>query len=161
VLLIDCDLRRPRVHKTLDIPREPGLTNILAGGAASDAVICRTKVPNLDIIATGVTPPNPAELVGSQRMADFLAEMRTRYDRVILDSPPLPAFTDATILSSLTDGVILVVRAGVTHKAHALLTVRHLKAVRARILGTVLNAVKPRHDNYYYRHNYYQARENA
>jgi capsular exopolysaccharide synthesis family protein len=161
VLLIDCDLRRPRVHKALDVPREPGLTNILAGGASPESAISRTKVPNLDVIATGVTPPNPAELVGSRRMAEFLTEMRTRYDRVILDSPPLPAFTDAAVLSSLADGVVVVVRAGVTHKAHARLTVRHLRAVRAKILGTVLNAVKPSHDNYYYRHSYYEARENT
>lgn len=144
VLVLDCDLRRPKLHEILGVSREPGVSNLLAGGLAPEQVIQATAVPRLDVVPTGVIPPNPAELLSSRRMAEFIKEMRQRYDAIIVDSPPVTPVTDASVLATSADGVILVARSGHTTKDVARRALRQLQALNAKILGAVLNGVDDR-----------------
>ncbi|MHB8772556.1 MAG: GumC family protein [Syntrophales bacterium] len=116
MLVIDCDMRRPKLHRLFNVPRDRGLSNILVGNCGIDEAIIHTTVPGVDVIVAGPVPPNPSEMLGSQNMIRFLEEVRGRYDRIIVDSPPITAVTDAVILSRLVDGVLIVVRAGETHR---------------------------------------------
>jgi tyrosine-protein kinase Etk/Wzc len=156
VLLVDCDLRRPRIHQVFDIPREPGLVELLLGRGTMDSLVRRTAVEGLFVLPSGVLPPNPAELLGGARMSTVFDTLRGGFDMVIIDSPPILAAAEAPILGSHADGTILVVRAGKTERGPAVQAVRQLTGVGARVVGTVLNdpdAIVPRHDGYYY--NYY------
>jgi capsular exopolysaccharide synthesis family protein len=114
-----------------------------------------TQVPNLDIIPSGPIPPNPAELIGSDRMKALLSEAIQEYDRVLIDSPPIVAVTDSIVLSSLVEGVVLVIQVGVTSRDVIANSIRQLKDVKAHILGAVLNAVNIGKDSYYYYQYYY------
>lgn len=147
VLILDCDLRRPRLHQTLGIPREPGLSNMLAGGIDAAQAIQTTAVPRLHAITTGVIPPNPAELLSSRRMADFIREMRQRYDTIIIDSPPVTAVTDASVLAKASDGVLLIACSGRTSKDVVKRSLKQLRALNVKILGVVLNGVVIRRDD--------------
>jgi capsular exopolysaccharide synthesis family protein len=153
VLLIDADLRRPMLNTLFRHPATPGLSSFLAGDALLDAVIQKTSVPNLSIIASGPIPPNPAELVGSRRMRELLDAAGERFDMILVDSPPILAVSDAGALIPMTDGVLLVVGSGRT----ARLTLRRAKtaieAVQGRIVGAVLNRFDPRAQGYS-RHQY-------
>jgi capsular exopolysaccharide synthesis family protein len=142
VLVIDCDLRRGSLHRIFGIPRTPGLTNAVATGADIESVIRETSTPNLSIITCGVQPPNPGELLGSHRVTEILLRAQTQYDLVLIDTPPVLAAADAGIIASMVDGVILLVRVGVTTKSAAKTAQERLKIVGARILGTVLNDPK-------------------
>jgi capsular exopolysaccharide synthesis family protein len=139
VLLVDCDLRRARLHKVFHVPREPGLTQFILGLGKLDEVVQPTGVEGLFFLAAGTLPPNPAEMVGGDRMRAALAALRERYDLVILDTPPLLAASDAAILGTLVDGVLLVVRAGQTERAAAVQAVAQLNTLGVRVLGAVLN----------------------
>ncbi len=154
-ILIDCDLRRPKLHRLFGVSKDQGLTNLLVGNMGLDQAVVHTQVPNLDVIASGPLPPNPSEILGSARMAALLAQLRKQYPRIIIDTPPLTAVTDAVILSKAVDGVVLVVRAANTTREVAINGVTQLQAVGAPILGTVLNAVDIGKDKYYY-YYYYQ-----
>ncbi len=112
VLLVDADLRRPVINTLFRQPATPGLSSYLAGDALLDAVIQKTAVPNLSIVASGPTPPNPAELVGSRRMRELLDAASERFDMIVLDSPPVLAVSDAGALVPMVDGVLLVVGSG-------------------------------------------------
>jgi capsular exopolysaccharide synthesis family protein len=142
VLVIDCDLRRGSLHRIFGMPRTPGLTNAVATGADIESVIRETSTPNLSIITCGVQPPNPGELLGSQRVTEILLRAQTQYDLVLIDTPPVLAAADAGIIASMVDGVILLVRVGVTTKSAAKTAQERLRIVGARILGTVLNDPK-------------------
>jgi len=155
VVLVDCDLRRPKIHSLFGVSRERGFTNLLVGNADIDTTVVSSQVPNLDLIVSGPLPPNPSEMLGSTRMADLLAELRKRYDRILIDSPPITAVTDSVILSKYVDGVVLVIRAGDTVREVAKNALNQLQAVGAHILGGVLNAVDIGKDKYYY-YYYYQ-----
>ena len=160
VLLIDCDLRRSRIHKMFGEGQTPGLTNVLVGGTPAAEAVRPTMIDGLSILASGTHPPNPAELLGSAQMQSLLDELGTEYDLLILDTPPLLAASDAAILSRVADGSILVVRAGKTERNALASAVQQLLTVGARILGTVLNdpdAEVPRYARYYgyYYNNYY------
>ncbi len=153
VVLVDCDLRRPRIHRVFRRGSEVGVTTALLDGSIDDAVFA-TEVPNLDVIAAGPIPPNPAELLHSDRFKRFFEELKSRYDRVIIDSPPVVAVTDAAILSTLVDGTILVVRAFATRRDLAKHAMRSLQDVSLKMAGAVLNAVNlSRHE---YKYSYYQ-----
>lgn len=154
VLLVDCDMRKPRLHQCFDKPREPGLSDVLVGGKKLQEVIRTTAQENLEVLACGHVPPNPSEILSSQKMVQLLEALRKPYTRVVIDSPPLTAVTDAVILSKLVDGVVLVVRTGDTPRPVVRNGVEQLRNVNARILGAVLNAVKTGRDDYYY-YNYY------
>jgi capsular exopolysaccharide synthesis family protein len=152
ILVIDADLRRPKVAEYLGIEGAVGLTNLLAGQAEADAVIQRWG-PRLWVLPSGFLPPNPSELLASQQMADLLKAFRERFDLVIIDSPPLLAVTDAAVLTGRTDGALLVARAGKTSSSQVTGAVRALEAVNARLLGCAFNmaaGMKSEGYSYYY-----------
>ncbi|MDH3224492.1 MAG: polysaccharide biosynthesis tyrosine autokinase, partial [Gemmatimonadota bacterium] len=151
VLLVDADLRRPVLHTALELERDPGLTHLLIGTNSLDDVIHRDVIPNLDVIPAGPIPPNPAELVGSMTMSETLGQLESSYDRVIVDSPPALAVTDAAGTASFVDGVLLVLRSGRTEQRAAERTAEHLGRLGIRILGVVLNDIQKRvHEESYY-----------
>jgi capsular exopolysaccharide synthesis family protein len=158
VLLVDSDLRRPAVHNFFGMDKTYGLTNVLIGSLSFDDVTKRTEVENLDIITAGDIPPNPSELVSSEAMRKFIAEARSRYEHVILDSPPVIAVTDAAVLATRVDGSILVVSSGYVSKKEVARAVSLLRNVKASIMGVVLNAldIKKMFGSYYYYFHYYQ-----
>ena len=152
-LLIDADLRRGLLHGVFGVNRDPGLTNVLAGGAAiSEAIqeIDLQESGKLDFMSSGPYPPNPAEILGSQRMKSLLEALDERYDLVLIDSAPLTVVTDAAVLGTKADGVVLVARANVTEKGALTYAAEQLLNVRAPILGCVLNDVDYRRDSRYY-----------
>jgi len=148
-LLVDADLRRPLVHRAFNLVQEPGLTDILVGAAKLREAVRPNVIPNLDVLPGGALPPNPSELLGSEAMHRLLGELRTQYDTVIFDTPPALAVTDATVLGTNVDGVILVLRAGETEEAAAQRAVEMFKQVQARVAGAVLNGVEKTRDRYY------------
>ncbi|WP_028321878.1 GumC family protein [Desulfatiglans anilini] len=154
-VIIDCDLRKPKLHKVFGVKSDCGLTNLLVGAKGSEQAILATEVPGLDLIPSGPIPPNPSEMLGSSQMADLLTTLRSRYERILLDSPPVTAVTDATVLASAVDGVVLVIRAGSTVRAAAAGAVDQIRAVGGHILGGLLNAVDADGGKYYYQHYYY------
>ena len=139
VLLIDADLRKPRLHEVFKVSNRAGVVNILAGGEDPNAVTVQTDVTGLHVIPSGPIPPNPSELLASQRMEQLLDRARTRFDFVILDTPPVLAVTDATVLGSMTDGVVLCLRAGKVLREDARACRDRLLMAEVKILGTVLN----------------------
>lgn len=156
VLLVDADMRKPAVHRLLQINARCGLSLYLAGSQGRDGLILRTAVPNLSLLPAGPVPPNPAELLSSGRMESLLADLGQEFDHVIVDSPPVLSITDATVLSVMVDGVILVVRSGKTSRQVLRHTRQTLQAVNACVLGVVLNGVSLNSvDYYYYYYKYY------
>ncbi len=156
VLLMDADLRRPRIHKVFGLRPPVGLTSILIGEATHDEAVFETEVPNLSLLPCGPIPPNPAELLHSQKASELLAYLRTQYDRIIVDSPPITAVTDALALGPQLDGVVLVVRMRQTRRDQAASVLRQLRALGSTVAGCVLNAVEPNSDapSYYYAGSY-------
>ena len=157
-VLIDADLRKPGVGRLLNLGsgKYAGLSSYLAGVSSLDLVtIPHPAIPNLAAIPTGPLPPNPADLLSSHKLADAIAELRTKYKFIVIDSPPVMAATDAVILSVQTDGVLLVVRSGETPKEAFTRTRDLLNSVKCRILGVVLNAVDSNAPDYYYSYRYY------
>ena len=155
VILIDCDLRRPKIHSLFGTARDRGITNLLVGSDSTETTVVHTQIPNLDVLPSGPLPPNPSEMLGSKRMENLVQELRKQYTRILLDSPPITAVTDAMILSKYVDGVILVIRAGQTVREVAKNALNQLQTVGAHVLGAVLNAVDIGKDKYYY-YYYYQ-----
>jgi capsular exopolysaccharide synthesis family protein len=156
VLIVDCDLRRARLHKMFGVPREPGLTECVLGQFEHEAVTRSTSVPGLYILPSGLLPPNPSELLGGEKMKNTLQALSGAFDLVILDTPPLLAASDAAILSTLADGVVLVVRAGVTESEAAQQAMQQLASVGARVIGAVLNDPDAKVQQYggYYKYEY-------
>ena len=141
VLLIDADLRRPALHRAMDVLREPGLTNLLIGDADVREAIRPNVLPNLDLLPSGPFPPNPSELLNSQNMQRLLEEFEGKYSHLILDTPPILAVTDSAILGAHTDGVVLVLRSGETEQRAAERAVDQLRGVGVKVFGAVLNEV--------------------
>jgi capsular exopolysaccharide synthesis family protein len=156
VAIIDCDLRRSRLHKMFSIPREPGLTEFILGQLDLDAVSRETTVPGLYVIPSGHLPPNPAELLGGNKMRTALAKLNEAFDLVVLDTPPLLAASDAAILATIADGVVMVVRAGVTEIEAGQQAIQQLASVGARVVGAVLNDPDAKVQKYggYYKYEY-------
>ena len=150
VLLIDADLRKPTIHYTFRLDNLKGLSNVLVGDIPLQEAVVPSAVQDLDLISCGPIPPNPSELLGSKRMQRMIAEARELYDVIIFDTPPVLAVTDAQILSAFVDGSILVVRSKSTETESAQKAVESLKAVNAKILGTVLNDRDKKESNHYY-----------
>lgn len=138
VLLIDADLRRPKIAEYLGIEGEVGLTNVLAGQASIDDVLQEWGESGLAVLPSGTIPPNPSELLGGDSMVELLKSLRTRFDMIVIDTPPLLPVTDAAVASRLADGAILVVRYGKTTRHQVATALRSLTAVDARVLGTAL-----------------------
>ncbi|HRY10476.1 MAG: polysaccharide biosynthesis tyrosine autokinase [Actinobacteria bacterium] len=139
VLLLEGDLRRPKVAEYLGVDGAVGITDILIGQAKLDDSIVPWQRGLLDFLPSGAIPPNPSELLGSQQMADLLHEVRGRYDAVIVDAPPLLVVTDAAVLAAAADGAILIARYGETNREQVAHAAESLEQVNARVLGTVLN----------------------
>jgi capsular exopolysaccharide synthesis family protein len=157
-VLVDADLRKPGVGRLLNLGtgKYAGLSSYLAGVSTLDLVtVPHPAIPNLAAIPTGPLPPNPADLLSSHKLADAIAELRTKYKFVVIDSPPIMAATDAVILSVQADGVLLVVRSGETPKEAFTRTRDLLISVKSRLLGVVLNAVDASAPDYYYSYRYY------
>jgi polysaccharide biosynthesis transport protein len=170
VLIIDCDLRRPRLHANFNLSNTRGLTNFLSGECPIEDVLQNhAEVPNLKLLTSGPVPPNPAELLGSDEMRKLLKSLTERFAHIIVDSPPAISFTDASILSTFVDGVILVVHGGRSSRAVVRRAKQQLLDVGANIFGVVLNNVKAdSHEHYgagyyssYYTTEYYTAEDDG
>ena len=156
VLLIDADMRRPSVHKTLGLTGPPrGLSNVLTGNLSlQDGIVVSPQLANLWILPAGSPPPNPAELLASANMRSVLGQLREQYDHIVIDTPPTLSVTDAVVLSTRADAVVLVIRCGQTTKT-ALRRARDLLTqVNARVCGVLLNAVDLASPDYYYYYEY-------
>jgi capsular exopolysaccharide synthesis family protein len=151
VLIIDCDLRRPRLHTQFEVTNSKGLTTWLSGERDLDNLLqTYSKTHNLKILTSGPVPPNPAELLGSEEMRRLLGHLSERFAHIIIDSPPAISFTDASILSTMVDGVMLVVHGGRSSRAVVRRAKQQLLDVGAHIFGVVLNNVKLETQDYYY-----------
>ena len=149
-LLIDGDMRKPTVHYTFHVENLHGLTNVLTKKETFSNCIQETNVDSLYVLSTGPIPPNPAELLGSQAMADLMEDAYKKFDIILIDTPPLLAVTDAQVLANKCDGTILVIKSGSTQIDAAMKAKELLLSVNARILGTVLNSMKIQESHYYY-----------
>jgi polysaccharide biosynthesis transport protein len=157
-VIVDADLRKPGITRLLNLGtgKYAGLSSYLAGVSTLDLVtVPHPAIPNLAAIPTGPLPPNPADLLSSHRLTDAIAELRTKYKFIVIDSPPIMAATDAVILSVQVDGVLLVVRSGETPKEAFTRTRDLLTSVKSHLLGVVLNAVDASAPDYYYSYRYY------
>lgn len=155
VLVLDADLRKPRVHQVFGLKNGFGLTNLLTESTDLSAAVHKTPVQNLAVMTSGPIPPNPSELLGSQRMAKLLETLRGSFEKVVVDCPPIISVTDASILAAYLDGVVLVVKSGQTSRQIVRRAKKKLEEVRARIIGVVLNSVNVRKSRYYYSPVYY------
>jgi len=143
VLLVDCDLRRPSLHQIFNVRPTPGLTDMMRDDALlNKPPLQETPVSNLWLLPSGTIPPNPAELIASRRMSEVIAALQQHADIVLFDAPPVIAVTDAAVLSSKVDAVLLVISAGKTKRDHAKKAKALLEKVNAHLIGTVLNNVK-------------------
>jgi non-specific protein-tyrosine kinase len=157
VIITDCDLRHPRVHKYFGLSNRLGLTALfMKTSDVSTGIRQKTDVENLTVVTTGLLPPNPAELLGSQKMQKIVESMHQAADMVLLDTPPVLAVTDAAVLAPTVDGVLLVVRPGKTRISALRLTLEQLQQVNAHVLGIVLNDIDLRGRPYAYRYHYYR-----
>jgi len=166
VLLLDADMRRPRTQRIFRTGHQLGLSSVIVGAAKLDDAIKSTHVPGLSVLVSGPIPPNPAELLHADAFRALLRELEKRYERIIIDSPPVGVVADAAVLGAQVDGAIVVMRAGKTGREHALRTIRILRNVNARIFGAILNDLdlQNRTDGYYYYGqygSYYAAQDEA
>lgn len=150
VLVIDCDLRKPKMHQLFGLRNLQGVVNVMVGETSLTEVTQNAEVPELKVVTSGPVPPNPTELLGSRRFSDLLDETRQAFDYVLLDTPPVEAVTDATILAGQTDGTLLVFNAKATRKGAVRQSVHGLQSVGANVLGTVMNSAKTDKGSYYY-----------
>ncbi len=151
-ILIDADLRKPTAHHSFYLSNQHGLSTVLAQRCSLMDAIQSTDIPNFDVITSGAIPPNPAEMLGSKRMAALIEQLRDVYDIILIDNPPLLAVTDAQIIAAQCDGTLLVVDQGRVKREIGKKAVANLENVKARILGVVLNNVKRKanEEAYYY-----------
>lgn len=148
-LLVDCDLRKPRMHQLFGIRNMQGLVNVLVGEQSLSEVAQNGWVPDLHVITSGPVPPNPTELLGSRRFSELLEQARRDFDYLLLDTPPVEAVSDAKIMAGQTDGTLLVFDARNTRKGAVRHSVHGLQSIGAKVLGTVMNSVKTGKKDYY------------
>ena len=161
VLLMDCDMRNPTGHKNFKLSNKVGLSSCISLGTALAEAVQETEIENLDALTSGVIPPNPSELLGSERMQHILARAQEEYDYVLLDTPPVLPVTDTLVLGSLVDGLILVLDSGEVKVEMARDVKNQLMHAGANILGVVLNKVRSEHHGYGYGYYYYYGHEGA
>jgi polysaccharide biosynthesis transport protein len=154
VLLIDADMRKPRVHDIFDIPQEPGLSNLLVGNAKTSEALRKAGSSGLWLLPAGRIPPNAVELLGSQRFNDFLRSLTANFDWVVIDSPPVMAVADAAVVAHSASDVLFVVGAEMTARQAAQRAIERLQQARARLLGAVLNRVDLNRHAYFYSQYY-------
>lgn len=155
VLIIDADLRRPILHRLFGVPNSQGLTHALSDAVEFDQVYTPTKISNLWVVPCGIIPPNPSELLGSQKMRLFLERAQKQFDLVLLDSPPISSLADASVLGSIVDGVLFVIKANMASRDIIGKAKEQLETVGANIIGVVLNDVDIKRDGYYKYYYYY------
>jgi succinoglycan biosynthesis transport protein ExoP len=154
VVVVDADLRKPIIHSIFNIDNSIGITTFLIGEVTDiDRLIVRTSVENLSVVPCGPISPNPSELLDSEEMRTFVRLLKERFDLVLFDSPPISMVTDAAIMASYADGVILVVQSGKVDRGINVQAKHNLEKVKAKVLGVVLNNIKRKKSSYYY--NYY------
>jgi polysaccharide biosynthesis transport protein len=156
-ILVDTDMRRPRLHKVLGLGNEHGVSRLTVEEGPLEDAVKTTDVPNLYLLPCGPIPPNPAELIQTEKFNALVKRLLEKYDRVIFDSPPVLAVTDAAVLSRVVDGTVLVVRAGSTSRDAVIRARQRLTSVNARMVGAVLNDVNlrnPHYASYYYQYQY-------
>ncbi len=154
VLLIDADLRRPNAHKLYELPNDTGLSNVLAGEIPFTSAVTPTHVPGLDVLVAGPMPPNPAELLGSDKMGKLLDSIKG-YDMIIVDTPPVNVVADPLMISTLVDGVLVVIEANRTSRSLVRMTRERLAEVDSNLLGAVVNKLNTRNAGYGYYYYYY------
>ena len=155
VLLLDCDMRKPRMNSIFGLEREKGVSNILVGDCSISDAVHKTDIENLNLIPCGKIPPNPSELLGSKAMREMLATLSRSYDRIVIDSPPVTAVTDAVVLSKAVDGVVVVLQANKTERVLAKRAIEQMQAVNAHIFGIILNRLDERMTKYYHLYSYF------
>ena len=156
-LLVDTDMRRPRLHRSFGLKNEMGITSTIVGDKTIDEVIQSSGIEDLDLLVCGPVPPNPAELLHTNRFVEIVEELKRKYDRVIFDSPPVGAVTDPVILSTLVDGTVLVVKSGKTTRVLGRQAMRSLRDANVNVLGAILNDVAVSNKKYgYYYSKYYR-----
>ncbi len=156
VLLIDCDMRKPMIHRIFELPNR-GVTNCIATGVSVESVIRKEVSPNLDILTSGPVPPNPSEMIGSEKMTSLLKQAGESYDYVLIDLPPVLPVTDAAVMSAKIDGMILVIGSGDVTPEEGKRTKEQLEQAGAHMIGVILNKVPVQHNrgyNYYYYYHY-------
>lgn len=162
VLLIDADMRRPRLHETFGVSTSIGLSSVLMGESTPAGAIQTTPLDNLSIMSSGPIPPNPTELMHTERFKQVMVELEGMFDCLVFDSPPVTPVTDATLLSRSVDGVVLIVRANKTRRENLHRTLDSLRTVRANIFGVVLNDLDVTRRQYgYYGSTYYYRKANT
>ena len=154
VLLIDCDLRKPRINKFLKIRGQKGLSTYLCGQSTLEEIIIETQYKNLSVIVSGIIPPNPSELIGAKEMSELITELENRFDYIIFDTPPLDTLSDTLVLVPYCDGVIIVTKHNVTTHPYLQKTIKKLEFANAKILGIVLNGYNVKSKYYYYKYEY-------
>jgi capsular exopolysaccharide synthesis family protein len=143
VILVDADLRRPTLHQTFGLDNETGLTSVMMDESAlASPPLQDTKIEGLSVLTSGPLPPNPADLMGSRRMEEVIAALSEQADQMFFDTPPVVAVTDAAVLATKVDGVLLVISAGKTRREYARTAVQRLEQINARLVGTVLTNVQ-------------------
>ena len=158
VLIIDCDLRRPRIYKNIKLPNNEGLVNYLKNNNCSnpEEYINSNIFPNVDLMSHGVIPPNPTELLSSKRFADMIDKLRNEYDCVLLDSPPCSGMADAMVIGKTADSIVMLVDAGKTRIHDVVRNMEQFDALKEKIIGAILNKVNlKRSGEYYYKYGYY------
>ncbi len=155
VVLVDCDLRRPSIYKNLGMPLSPGLTNLLVNDQR-DVIHAGVLHENMCVITAGDIPPNPSELLGSQRMFEVLGMLKEKFDYIFLDLPPVLSVSDPLVITKNLDGIIVVTRHNTTRRSDVNETVRQLKFTHVHILGFVYNSYGNTGRGYYYRNKYYR-----
>lgn len=161
VLLLDCDMRNPTVHKNFGLSNKLGLSSCISMGTPLSAAVQATKVDNLYALTSGVIPPNPSELLGSEQMKNVLQRAKEQYDYVLIDTPPVMPVTDALIVSRFVDGMILVIASAEIKVEMARDVKNQLVNAGANILGVVLNKVRSEHHGYGYGYYYYYGSKEA
>lgn len=159
VLIVDADMRKPTIHKKIGISNKLGLSTLLIEDYQIENAAA-TVAPNLDVLPAGIIPPNPSEVLASNKMTNFIKKMEEKYDFIIIDAPPIIAVTDAQILSTKVEGVLFVVSQGIANIDATIRAKELLKAVNANILGVVFNNVEHKKGNGYgYYYSYYSQEE--
>ena len=148
-MIIDCDLRKPSLHRKFNVSNEEGLTDVLVGTSKLNNVMKKVD-DNLYLLTTGTLPPNPAEIIGSNTMENFLEQCKINFDYIILDTPPILPVTDSKLLAIKADATVVVVRSEVSKSKHVSQAFKELEKVNANIIGTILNDVEMYSEKLYY-----------
>lgn len=161
VLLLDCDMRNPTVHKNFGLSNKLGLSSCISMGTALSDAVQKTSIEGLYALTGGVIPPNPSELLGSEQMKNVLQRVKEQYDYVLIDTPPVMPVTDALIVGRFVDGMILVIASAEVKVEMARDVKKQLQHAGANILGVVLNKVRSEHHGYGYGYYYYYGSKEA